>query len=152
MLNYLSQRDPKWANNKIGSSYLTIGKQGCTLTSVSMLSDLFGQCMFPDAIASHKDWFTSQGLIIWTKLAIPGLAFQWRQYGRNDTKILAALKNPNAGVLLQVGSGSHWVVATKKVLFKNSYWCIDPWQGDVCDVIKRYKNITGSAFFSKGVK
>lgn len=148
-MKYLSQKDARWSGKKIGSSYLTVGRMGCCLTSISMLSDLFGQWLPPDAIASHVDWFTPQGLVLWTKLNVAGMKFVWRQYGRNDAKILAALKDPKQGVILQVSHGTHWVVAVRKMWWKNDYVTVDPWTGRVGAAVGDYSNITGAAFFTK---
>lgn len=39
-MKYYSQRDPKWANLKLGNSNSTIGRYGCFLTSLAMLAEI----------------------------------------------------------------------------------------------------------------
>lgn len=148
-MKFLSQRDPRWAEKKLGASSLTIGRYGCTTTCCSMLSDYFGCYTSPDQIAAHKDWYTPEGLVLWIRFKFEKMKFTWRDYKRDDAKIKEALKDPNQAVILQVDNGSHWVVALSATWFGNSYMIADPWDGTKCDVIKRYKNITGAAFFQR---
>lgn len=148
-MKILSQRDLQWASEKLGASSLTIGRFGCTTTCISMLSDYFGGYMSPLGIAMHKDWYTGDGLILWRNLDLPTMKFKSRLSVRNDAAINYALKDPNMAVILEVNNGSHWVVAIKKSFFGDSYIVADPWNGDRCDVISRYHNITGCAIFER---
>jgi hypothetical protein len=146
-IKMLSQRNPNWAEKRIGASTLTLGRWGCTTTCVSMLSDYFGHFETPAQIASVKSYFTLNGLIIWKNLNIPGMKFFWRYYGRNDTAIRLSLSGPNSAVMLQVNNGQHWIVVLRKTWFKNDYLCVDPWNAKTCTAIADYKNITGSSHF-----
>lgn len=148
-MKYFSQRDPRWANVKLGASNIDVYHYGCTTTCISMLSDYFGCLSYPDAIAKVKTNYTADGLILWSNLKFTKMAFVWRQYGRNDSLIRTSLKNPDTAVILQVNDGKHWVVALRPTVFGNDYVCLDPWTGKKCDVIKTYKNITGSAHFTR---
>lgn len=119
-----------------------------------MLSDYFGKYMRPDEIAVHKDWYTDRNhpqgpsLIMWERLQIPGMKFEKRIRDRRiDAAIMESLKDPNKAVMLQVNNGAHWIVALRKTLIGNDYVCLDPWNGQKCDAIKKYHNITGSAHF-----
>ena len=41
--NHLSQRDPRWASEKLGfDTTVTIGTDGCTLTCLTMLVNGYG--------------------------------------------------------------------------------------------------------------
>lgn len=144
----LWQRDPLWANVKIGRSNLTISKYGCALTCVSMLSDYFGCFQRPDDIATKLDWFTPDGLILWTKLNFSKMAFVWRFYKLNTETVNAAVKDPNLGCILNVDNGSHWVCVLSKIPFLNIYRVFDPWENKV-RLTSSYKNITGGAIFRK---
>lgn len=146
---YLSQRDPKWCENKLGGSKLTIGRYGCTTTCISMLSDYFGYYLSPDKIAANKTFYTKDGLILWQNLNIVSMKFERREYGEVDNEIIAALKDKNRAVMLEVNNGQHWVVAVKKNMIGDDYVVADPWLGDKCGVKKRYHNITGAAYFSR---
>lgn len=148
-MQILSQRDLRWCNLKLGASSLTVGRFGCTTASMSMLSDYFKGYLSPDKIASNKKNYTKDGLVVWEALKFPTMKFSGRVRTRDDRAIKAILKNPSRAVILNVNSGAHWVAALRPTLFGNSYIVADPWSGDKCDVLKRYKNITGFAYFSK---
>jgi len=147
-MKILSQRNKFWANIKLGSSNLTLGRYGCTTTCISMLSDYFGAFFNPDTLARNVKLYTSDGLIIWKNLMVANFKFERREYGRNDTEIMKALKDPNRAVILEVANHSHWVVCIGKTLFGN-YKIADPWFGDI-STMARYKNdITGAAYFQR---
>ncbi len=149
-MTLLSQRDPAWAQTLLGSSKCTVGRYGCTTTSISMLSDYFGSFVTPKELASSVLKYTTDGLILWPSVDnIKHMRFNQRIYKRDDAVIQACLKDPNLACILQVNHGQHWVVALRKTLFGNSYIVADPWSGDKCDVISRYHNITGIATFSR---
>lgn len=147
----LSQLDPRWSSKKIGRSFLSIGRFGCTITSLSMALSDFGIYMTPSDIADHDDWFTDRGLIIWKEIeeGLQGLypsktVSLVRYYGRNDALIREAL-SPGTGVLLEVANKSHWIKADRKALLRNDYVCRDPWTGEECMAIRDYRNIIGFA-------
>lgn len=143
----LSQRDLKWAAVKLGATNLTVGRWGCTTTSISMLSDFFGCYTDPKKIALEAKHYTMDGLVLWKTMNFKKMRFVVREYGRKDKNIQAALKDPDMGVLLEVNKGQHWVLAVKAN--KTGYTVVDPFMGDDCDVIKRYHNITGAAYFER---
>jgi ABC-type bacteriocin/lantibiotic exporter with double-glycine peptidase domain len=146
---YLSQRDFRWGDRKIGESSLTLAKFGCTTTSISMLSDYFGHLVLPSQIASDVNFYTKDGLVIWKNLSFDKFKFVERTFGRDDARIKQALKDPNQAVIFNVNNGAHWVVGVRPTLIGNSYIVVDPWNGKKCDVIKTYKNITGCAYFAR---
>ena len=148
-MKILSQRDPKWSADKLGSSSLTLGRFGCTTTSVSMLTDYFGEWMTPKQMAHDVNWYTKDGLILWKNLHFKNMKFDRREYGRNDYDIQAALKDPDRAVILEGNNHSQWVTALRKTLIGKSYVVADPWLGTKVDVLKVYKNITGAAYFSR---
>lgn len=147
MSKYLSQRDPRWAGKRIGASTLTIGRFGCTITDLAQLSTRWGRPLTPDKIAENKNWFTSGGLIIWRNLQIAGMKFERRLYGFQLVQIVNDLK-AGKGVLLQVNDGAHWILAERKMWFRNDFVSSDPWTGEPCAAIGDYHNITGSAHFA----
>src|SRR3990167_9347972 len=100
-----SQRNPLWGNIRIGKSPCLISRYGCTLCCLAMLAGVT-----PDKIAK-KDWFTSDGLILWTKINLPNVKFEKRLYGNVMSEIKESLKNKNKAVMLQV-QGNHWVLAS----------------------------------------
>lgn len=136
----------------LGASKLTVGRYGCTTTSLAMLSDYFKCYMSPKDIASHKDWYTkgaNAGLVIWQALSFPKMAFLKREYGENDNAIQQAINDPNKAVILEVADSSHWVVAIKYSPLWKDYLIADPWTGTKVWAKSKYRNITGAAYFGK---
>ena len=150
MITYLSQRDSRWAQNKLGLSSLTVGRYGCTTTAICMGLSAFNQKMMPNQLAAVPENYTKDGLIVWQNLKLPGnFKFKKRVQGRVDAAIQSSLKDPNEFVVLQVNNGQHWVLALSKTFFGNDYNVADPWWGDKRKACKDYKNITGSSHFSR---
>ena len=151
MLIPISQRDPKWANLKIGHSQLTIGAQGCALSCVSMATSFFGCFKNPQELMNFID-FTTEGLILWQTLRLPPVHFTGRYYGKQDSVIQASLNNPNQVCLIQVtlkSGATHWLFATGKMPLVNAYLVIDPWMGYKSSTLVYNNNITGFAIYSK---
>jgi len=141
-MKIISQRDPKWSGLKIGKSPLTIGMYGCALTSLSMLSDWYGDYKDPAWIAKNLE-FTKEGLILWSSMngKLP-MNFVYRYYKRDDVKIKQVLASARGAVLLQVNNGKHWVVLVGYSRLQG-FKIADPFYGDVVFLNKRYPNITG---------
>lgn len=147
-MQILSQRDPKWVSDKLGSSQLTLGKFGCTTTCISMLTDFFGCFQSPPQIAHNVYNYTKEGLIDWHHLNFEKMKFTMRiRSTPGETVINNALKDPNQAIMLEVNNHSHWVLALRKTLIGKSWIVADPWDGTKCDVLKKYHNITGAAVF-----
>lgn len=150
-VTYLSQLDKRWAAKKLGPGPLTIKSHGCTTTMISMMSYFVGKPMNPDQIAANVGWYTGPKypagpcLVLWSKLAIPGLKFAWRQQGFDKARIEKDLADPKMLVGLQVNGGKHWVWLLSKA--GGDYNAADPLGGVRCQVFKKYKNITGSVHF-----
>ena len=143
----LSQRDQTWAGDTIGNTSLKIGKLGCTITCVSMLSDYYKCFITPGGLAKKLS-FNEEAKLIWSSInKVLCFNFVWRGYGVDYTKIDAALKDPETSVILEV-EHFHWIVALRKIPFTNTYWCADPIHGDKC-LSTRYKYISGYATFKK---
>lgn len=148
MITLLSQRDPRWAQKKLGNSPLTIGRYGCTTTAICMGLSAFGVAITPDVIASNSTSYTTDGLILWTNLSLPRFKFLKRVNVRDDAAIKASLAASDEFVILEVNH-SHWVLALGNTLFGNDYKIADPWFGDKSTAVGRYKEITGSAHFKR---
>jgi len=139
----LRQGDPRWGFKTIGNSKSTLSQYGCTITSISMLSDWYKCFKDPSWLAKNLRFLND--LVIWQSVTEKlCFKFVWRQYGRNDAKILASLKGKNTSCLLQV-YGRHWVVGIRKVGWY--YYTADPYTGT-----RRWypaSAVSGSAHFSK---
>lgn len=140
-----SQRDPRWSQNKIGQTNLTIGRFGCTITSIADLSTYFGDNLTPADVA-NKIQFTSDGLILWNSCKFGHFEFERRSYALYDFDIRDALKDPDKAVILEV-EHDHWVAATG-ISILGGYNIADPWFGDF-STTRRYRQITGAAFFHR---
>lgn len=147
MMTYFSQRDPRWADDKLGASKIDMHHYGCTTTCIAMLTTYFGCPTFPDAIARLKRNYTKDGLIIWGNLSFSCMKWDWREYGYSALKVQQALNHPDRAVILEINNHKHWVVAARRSFFGDSYVCVDPWTGKKITVDA--KDITGSSFFSR---
>ena len=145
MLTIYSQRNPKWVNKIMKPSKLTLGRYGCTTTSIAMAGSYFGEKLTP-ADVCEKIKYTPDGLIIWSTCEFKKFKFVVREYGRKDQNIIAGLNDPNMIVLLQVADGSHWVLCTGK--YGKDYRIADPWDG-VRKLSSVYQNITGASYFER---
>ncbi|KKQ98825.1 MAG: hypothetical protein UT24_C0034G0003 [Candidatus Woesebacteria bacterium GW2011_GWB1_39_12] len=150
-IKILCQRNPLWAEDKLGSSSLNVYSYGCTTCCISMLSDYFKCYKSPKEIAHNINNYTKDGLIIWKNLNFEKMQFIRRDWNPSLNGILNAVKNPYTAVILEVplGKGKHWVVALRKDWFSNDFLIADPWDGKKKLVKKTYKNITGAAFFAR---
>lgn len=148
---YISQRDARWSQDKIGASNITLGRYGCTTSCISMLSQFVGPVVLPNSLASHTDLFTKDGLIIWQNIQkyIPNLKFVSRLRYYNRGAVEDSLKTPGRFVILEVANRSHWVLPTHKTFFGGDYVVADPWAGKAMTAFGDFKNITGSAHFIK---
>jgi len=143
-MKILNQYDPRWATVKIGASNLTLAAKGCTITCCSMLSDYFFCFLTPAQIAGHKDWFTKDGLILWSKLKFNNMVFVKREYTYVPAEINAAIIEPKRAVILAINRDAHWVAATG-ILPLGYYRIADPYGGKR-SVIHKSK-ISGFALF-----
>ncbi len=149
----LCQRNPSWADVKIGDTNMTLARWGCLITDLSMLTDYFGDYISPNRIATDKKlvMFNNNAQVIWESLCLPSMAFDRRIKYRDDEAILDSLKNPNKAVIIEV-DGSHWLTGMYKIPLLNKYICADPWTGGTTVIINSsYKVISGSAHFIRKV-
>jgi hypothetical protein len=122
----LRQGNAKWAWKPIGKSKSTIGRYGCTITSIAMASDYFGCFRDPAWMAKNLNFLVDK--VIWKSIEkVLCFKFLWRYYSRDDKAFAEALKNPKRVCLLNVMNGAHWVIATQKLPF--GYWTVDPLTG-----------------------
>lgn len=137
-MKLLSQRDPEWSGVRIGNSNTTVGADGCTLTSVSMvLEKLRGYpCNPGDAARWWK--FTNRGLIIWKAINFRGMKFVKRGYGSHQVTVSSYANDPKTGCVLELDHGAHWVYLEK--VEDKTFHIVDPWTG------KRQKGLGGRSF------
>lgn len=135
-LQNLSQNDPQWKNEQLGSSDATIGSHGCTITAIAIKFGVTPKFLNErlnavDGYApSNKNnpYDPQKNLVIWKKLeeALPGVKFKFR-YGTYDEGINQIVKE-NLPCVVEVnaapiGGVRHWV------LYIGNGQLIDPWDG-----------------------
>jgi ABC-type bacteriocin/lantibiotic exporter with double-glycine peptidase domain len=150
-MKILSQLDPEWSGNFIGASTSRIGRWGCTITSISMISDYFNDYKSPAELAGDAHNFVND-LVHWRNISTKFKNFKFvkRAYGTTSSllpEIKEALKDPRRAVLVEVDNRTHWVVAYSLKRFSGRLAVADPLGGKIVDVLRKYHNITGAAFF-----
>ncbi len=140
--NYISQRDPRWANEKLGfDSTVTIGTDGCTLTCLTMLVNGYGFSETPSTLNKKlKDMGSGVGflgsLIVWPGLtqAFPKIVFDHIIICRDQPAPISDINaSIDAGQPLTIeidespasGLQNHWVVIYARQ--GNDYLMLDPW-------------------------
>lgn len=146
----LSQRDKRWSDAKIGKTDFTIGKLGCTITSICMLFTKFYRKELMPSEVSRVWSFDAQARLLWTKTKFDGMKFIWRGYDFDKAEIIKYASAKNQGVIVEVDK-SHWCAV--RFIIGGLIVLADPWYGDTLWYWgTRYKNITGYALFIKDEK
>lgn len=147
-LIFLKQGDSSWGNVTIGNTSYTLGKFGCLITSISMLTYWYGKYITPDKLAKSLS-FTQQGELYWNSIdEVCPFTFVYRYYRYDKTKLLQILTSKDNAAVVRVpyAGASHWLVL---IGYNYRGWkCIDPLRGDVC-YASRYGNINGFAEVSR---
>jgi len=125
----LSQRDTRWANQKLGTSSVTIGSYGCTITAISILLETTPNIVNNKMISGGG--YANQNLVNWSKLPIvfSKIKKATRYQAYNNDIVSDAIKK-YGGCLVEVdgkriGANRHWV------LYIGDQKMIDPWFGTV---------------------
>ena len=127
-----SQLDPAWSNKLVVTN--TIGRIGCTITSLAMLTsltdypvspvDVVKQVRFTDA--NHP---VSANLIIWESITNLQAVTGFERIRGNSHEIYVKVQqalSDGHGALLEVNGGAHWVACNQ---WGGGFDCIDPWGG-----------------------
>lgn len=141
-LIYLEQDDPRWKNETIGNTKVTLGAKGCLITDLSMASYWAGNFFTPAEIAK-KAKFTSNALYIW-KSGDDFLPFKfvYRYYYRDINKIADIIHSEKGICVVEVKNGAHWLFA---ISYNNRLLAIDPINAGIVDVEATYGKVTGFA-------
>lgn len=122
-----SQRDTRWARQKIGRSVITIGGYGCTLTSVCRsLFLLTGKLLNPSQMEDSL-LFTSDGLLIWSSFEKVGLKaiLGWGKPKEFEKGMILALDyRASTGIM-------HWVTFDSLGPDGKTVKVMDPWVGEI---------------------
>jgi hypothetical protein len=136
----LSQRDPRWKDLPLGFSNLTIGSDGCTLTSITMIANGFGYTETPATLNDKlKSLGNGRGLLdarmVWAgpPRVLPDLRLVKILHSVDDTSMSAIDDALARGkpVLIELDRSpspnfqNHWVVIFNKQ--GDDYLIYDPW-------------------------
>lgn len=136
MIKTLSQRDPQWANIKLGTSNTTIGSHGCTITSLTMLLNHYGGNYTPDQVNERlkslpKDQngntgFANGNLVYWSRIkeAFPQVKSVERITNYDNNKVASSLPALVEVDGSRIGASKHWV------LYIGNQKMLDPWFGN----------------------
>jgi peptidoglycan hydrolase CwlO-like protein len=126
---YLSQRDSRWANERIGNSSYTLFESGCLVTSVTMIHNRYGHNITPANLADHDAYFIFGSMRIpWP--APSGKSYKLLSWGYNKDKIENELDDNNpviVGVHANNAAGTHFLVLSEED--DGDYIMYDPWYG-----------------------
>ncbi len=135
---FYSQRDPRWCNQYIGRSYMTVGEVGCYLTAVTMIHKKNGVSTTPSIMAANNNYYFSNTALMMTPPAPAGLTYRRYDYfnmGTIDSE-LAAGRPVIVHVSVNNGYGGHFIVLTEGG--GGSYTMHDPWYGADLSFSSRY--------------
>ena len=147
-----SQRDPRWANVKLGASSYTMGSAGCAVTASAMVATTVSASLTPLDLVNclnANGGFTSGGLLYWSKIpaCVPGLRFVQYHLWRDVAADLALLERALATgpQVVQVdfkptttALDSHFVTALGFTADKSDLNIIDPWTGNAGTLLQLY--------------
>ena len=138
LVNYYSQQDPQWKKKKLGFSNITIGTDGCALTSLAMLVKGFGYDENPASLNKklRQNGGFIDALVIWGSIPalFPKILYRNIILCRDHSAPLAEIDSSLAKgqpVLVEVdrslssGLQNHWVVLYAKK--GDDYLMTDPW-------------------------
>ena len=145
----MSQNNPAWKNNRLGTSNVTIGQQGCLITCVAMMQKFYGIDTDP---ARLNTWLTANGgyangnLLYWGKIPFP--IATWVDclntpaplsqidacLERGEPCIVWVDFNPATATV-----DMHWVLIIGK-LADEDYVMVDSWDGVRTNFKSRYKD------------
>lgn len=148
-----SQRDPRWANDRMGSSSITLGQEGCLVTCTASVLHYLGIDTDPkryNYLLSTKGGYATPNLMYWLmpgKLWVGKVArAEYKTfYGTGWEATANAILADGRPALAQVdfvpggAMNQHWVVLIGKI--DGIWWCYDPWYGSTAALNARYNGI-----------
>lgn len=151
-----SQRDPRWAMVRLGTSPYTMSNAGCAVTACTMVASVVEPGITPLELATWLNahvGFTTGGLLQWARVAefVPGLRFVayqlWRDIPADLTALKAALvRFPQVVQVdfrpLTTALDSHFVTALGATADGADLYIIDPWTGQAGTLRELYAQPT----------
>lgn len=152
-LQLWSQRDPRWSEDRMGSSYITLGQEGCLVTATSSVLNFLGIDTDPkryNRLLSDRFLYSPPNLMYWQAPDKIWAGKVKREeyktfYGTGWESTAQAIINSGRPVLAQVdfvpggAMNQHWVVLIGKI--NGIWWCYDPWYGSTAALNARYNGI-----------
>lgn len=157
-----SQHDPRWANDRMGYTYITLGQQGCLVTDVAIYLDYLGIGIDPKrynnllgfygGYASYKEngktihtnnmyWKYPGVLYPQIQRELTDYTWYWNGIGweAQARKILASKRPALALVDFYAGGelNQHWVVIVGERA--DGWWAVDPETGKLIN-LNKYTN------------
>lgn len=162
-----SQRDPRWANDKMGSSNITMGQQGCLATVTSSGLTFLGYPIDPKEYnkqASAKGGYQYPNLMYWQfpDVLTGGKIIRaeysgWHANGKGWETQANAILSSGRPVWAHVDFNretsaieQHWVLIIGKDQY--GYWVYDPWIGATANLTARYDGLVFRVVSYKKVK
>lgn len=143
---YMSQRDSRWAGQRMGDSGESILDVGCFITSIAMVMKFYGQDWTPSSIASQAKYFYGgSGSACFptsnpTAYACHPSNFNGSWGGKNYKNIsygeISSYLGRNVPVIAGVRGGSHYIVLKK--MDGSEYIMNDPIYGPDLKVSTHY--------------
>jgi peptidoglycan hydrolase CwlO-like protein len=122
---YFSQRDERWAYNKIGASSEIIMEVGCLISSTAMMMKYKGENVNPITIANNSGYFFSTTAYMNRPWPAPsGYFYSYTSRTELDSKLD---RGPVIAKLSAGPYGTHFIVIKEKD--DGEYIMHDPWEG-----------------------
>jgi GH25 family lysozyme M1 (1,4-beta-N-acetylmuramidase) len=144
----LSQKDTRWANEKLGTSPVTIGAYGCLITATAMVCNYYGKDTNPSKLNQDLivvNGYESGNLMKWGAIETiyPDIILDWDRFLANPTDVdIDAVLKRDQPVIVQVDYNlatpaldQHWVVIVGKD--GDDYLIADPIDGSTA-YLSRY--------------
>lgn len=124
---YFSQRDERWANNRIGGSSESILDVGCLISSAAMIKKKLGEDVTPAGIAANSSYFFSTTAYMLQPYPTPS-GYSYINASYSQSRLDAELEKNPVIIKLSAGPyGTHFIVMKEKK--DGKYIMHDPWEG-----------------------
>lgn len=124
---YFSQRDQRWADQRLGGSSMKMLDVGCLVASTAMIKKKYGEGVNPITIASNNSYFFANTAYMLRPWPAPlGHYYQHSAYSQStlDSKLQ---EGPVIVKILAGPYGTHFLVIKEK---KDDHYIMhDPWEG-----------------------
>lgn len=144
----LCQLDQRWSSLKLGNTNATIGRWGCTTTSICMIISKFIKDYPTPAEAARRFKYRSDGAIFWSSNFDP-LKFTKRGYGKNMSEIEKYANGKKTGVIIAVNSDSHWLAVDS--VQNGRVYVYDPINSNGRELLPTRYKISGYALFESSI-